>query len=133
MHIPGEIVVTTPRDEVFCCVRRPTKPPDGIPGCQDVTETGEGDYATTLTARISFLQPTLEGIVRIDGFEPYTRFAARATGDATTAAGELNGVSIPYLESQGPNETLTCYAVDISIAGKLGRIDNQLLVPRVSR
>jgi carbon monoxide dehydrogenase subunit G len=115
--------VNAPRDEVFGFVREPTKPSGGNQGCQDLTETGEGDYAATLTARISFLQLTFEGIVRFEGVEPYTRFAARATVTPTTPAGKLNEAFKLYLGNQGSNETLTCYAVCISIAGKLGRIE----------
>ena len=100
MQIHGEITVNAPSDELFRLVSEPTKPAGGILGCQDVTETGEGDYAATFTARLSAQQLTLKGTVRLEGAEPSTRIAARATGNPTTPAGKLNGVSNPTLRAK---------------------------------
>ncbi|TAM60113.1 hypothetical protein EPN52_05985 [bacterium] len=120
MQVTGKIRVHAPQSDVFAFAQNVALLTQCIEGCRDLQERGDGTYAARIEAQIAFLRMTFNVTVALARVEPPHVLEARITGSPANLAGKVDARATLTLEPVDAGETDVTYALDLSLAGKLG-------------
>ena len=120
MHVVGNILVHAPQSDVFAFAENVELLTQCIEGCRNVQELGDGKYAALIEAQIAFLRMAFKVTVELSRVERPNAIEAHIAGTPVNLVGKIDARASLTLEPAGPAETHVTYALDVSIAGKLG-------------
>lgn len=120
MHVVGNVRIHTPQNEVFDFAEDVALLTQCIEGCRDVRELGDGTYTALIEAQIAFLRMTFKVTVELARVERPRTLEARIAGTPVNLVGKVDARATLTLEPAGAAETDVTYALDVSLAGKLG-------------
>lgn len=126
MKFEGEFVIPAPREAVFERINDPVFFASCIDGVSDLREISPTEYEALLTTKLAFINFRFDmSVTIIDAVAP-SRIVAQATGEPRGMVGRL-AASAEAILSDADGETRLSYAVDLSLAGKLGSIGQPVL------
>jgi carbon monoxide dehydrogenase subunit G len=118
----GQFTVAVPREQAFRFISDPHRLAGCIPGCSGLEERPGGTYAATLTNKIGPLAISFAVTVELTKVDPPSTIEATIAGDATGAGGRLGARAVVELAASDSATTTVSYAVDMTLAGRLGGI-----------
>lgn len=97
-----------------------------IPGCEQITATGDNQYEALVTATVGPVKARFKGKLRLEDLNPPTSYRLVFEGHGG-AAGHGKGHAEVRLEAQGPDTTLLHYTAQASVGGKLAQVGSRLV------
>jgi len=122
----GEISVRAGREAVFEKLRDARAFASCVEGVGALSEIDGSHYTATLETRIAYMRFKFAVAVEVTNLDPPRLIEAKVEGTPVGVVGRLTAASTTTLEQTG-EETLIRYAVDVSLAGKLGAMGQPVL------
>lgn len=126
MKFDGEIAVAAPREMVFEKLRDARAFASCVDGVSALTEVDGTHYTATLETKIAYMRFKFAVAVEVVRLESPSLIEAKIEGTPLGVVGRMTAASTTTLEQAG-EETRIRYAVDVSIAGKLGSMGQPVL------
>ncbi len=126
MKFDGEISVRAGREAVFDKLRDARAFASCVEGVGALAEIDGSHYTATLETRIAYMRFKFAVAVEVTHLDPPRLIEAKVEGTPIGVVGRLTAASTTTLEQTG-EETLIRYAVDVSLAGKLGAMGQPVL------
>ena len=126
MKFDGEISVRAGREAVFEKLRDARAFASCVEGVGALAELDGSHYTATLETRIAYMRFKFAVAVEVTNLDPPRLIEAKVEGTPVGVVGRLTAASTTTLEQTG-EETLIRYAVDVSLAGKLGAMGQPVL------
>lgn len=126
MKFDGEIAVAAPREVVFEKLRDARAFASCVDGVSTLTEVDGTHYAATLETKIAYMRFRFAVAVEVVRLESPSLIEAKIEGTPLGVVGRMTAASTTTLEQAG-EETRIRYAVDVSLAGKLGSMGQPVL------
>jgi len=124
MNIRGTQTVGAPRATVFAAICDPDVLLRVIPGCREITRTGETEYRGRIALRLPGVVGTYSTVVRLLDVEPPV--AGWLEGEVEGALGTINGSATFRLSESEPGTTIE-YDGRARIGGPLARLDSRFV------
>jgi carbon monoxide dehydrogenase subunit G len=124
MHIQGHRTLDASRAAVFAAICDPDTLLAVIPGCDEIEQTGDGEYRGQISLRLPGVVGTYRTVVRLVDADPpgYGRFE----GDVSGSLGSIKGhASFRLTEADG--KTTVDYDGQAVIGGPLARLDSRFV------
>ena len=126
MKISGSNVVPFPVETVWDAILDPRVLVATIPGCERLEETGDHQYAMTVTAGVAAIKGTYAGEVSLsDKVAPHS-LTMRASGSG--APGTIDADVKVQLAPSAAGGTDLSYDADASVGGAIGGVGQRMLV-----
>ena len=126
MKFDGEISVRAAREAVFEKLRDARAFASCVEGVGALTEIDGTHYSATLETKIAYMRFKFAVAVEVTSLDPPRLIEAKVEGTPIGVVGRLTAASTTTLEQAG-EETRIRYAVDVSLAGKLGAMGQPVL------
>ena len=126
MKFDGQISVRAGREAVFDKLRDARAFASCVEGVGALSEIDGSHYTATLETRIAYMRFKFAVAVEVTNLDPPRLIEAKVEGTPVGVVGRLTAASTTTLEQTG-EETLIRYAVDVSLAGKLGAMGQPVL------
>lgn len=125
MDMNGEQKINAPQAVVWQALNDPDMLRASIPGCQDLTRTGENGYAATVRARVGPVSAKFSGVVELSDIQAPDSYRISGEGKGGVA-GFASGSADVRLVPDGETTTLI-YTVNAKVGGKLAQIGSRLI------
>ncbi len=125
MDLKGEYRLPAPRETVWAMLNDPAVLRDCIPGCQELTVTGENEMAATVVAKIGPVKATFTGQVRLENIQAPESYSIVGEGKGGIAGFASGGADV-HLADEGA-ETVLTYSVDAKVGGKIAQLGGRLV------
>ncbi|MCL6592394.1 MAG: hypothetical protein K6T31_00325 [Alicyclobacillus sp.] len=122
MQVSSQFTVGCPHADVFQFVSTPERLAGCIPGCSQLTDLGDGQYAAVLEVEVAFLKLKFDVTVRLTEVNPPTSLKAVVDGKPKALAGKLSGQVELMVEPIDEQTTRIQYLLEQTMTGKLGGI-----------
>ena len=126
MHVSGECIVTAPRNLVFETLRDAAAFVKLVDGVQDLRQIGPTHFAANFETRIAYMKFRFAVTVEVTRIDAPNVIEAKIEGNTIGVVGRLTAKSTTTLTDAG-DETKVVYAVESTLAGKLGSIGQPVL------
>ena len=125
MILKDEVQIPRDRDTVFQALNDPEILKQSIPGCEELTSTGENDLEATVVVKFGPVKASFNSNVVLDPTGGPENFKLSGSGDAGVAGFAKGGADV--LLSENDDGTLLTYEVQIDISGKLAQVGSRLI------
>ena len=125
MELKDEVVIHAPREEVYAALNDTDVLKDCIPGCEELTRTGENDLAAKVTLKIGPVKARFSGEVTLDPQDPPERFSLSGQGNGGVAGFAKGGATVT-LEAV-PQGTRLVYEAKADVGGKIAQLGGRLI------
>jgi carbon monoxide dehydrogenase subunit G len=125
MDITGEYELPVARQVVWDALNDPEVLAQCIPGCDEMTQTGENDFDATVTAKIGPVKAKFQTKISLSEIDPPNGYTLTGEGKGG-AAGFARGSAEVQLTDQGEG-TLLSYSARINPGGKLAQVGSRLI------
>lgn len=126
MKFDGEIAVAAPRELVFEKLRDARAFASCVDGVSALTEVDPTHYTASLETKIAYMRFKFAVAVEVVRLEAPSVIEAKIEGTPLGVVGRMTAASTTTLEQVG-EETRIRYAVEVSLAGKLGSMGQPVL------
>jgi uncharacterized protein len=126
MNVSGEFTVKAPREVVFETIRDPSSFVKFVDGVSDLKEIDPTHYEAMFETRVAYMKFKFAVTVEVTKMEAPGVIEAKIEGTPMGVVGRLTAKSITTLTEAG-DETKVVYAVESTLAGKLGSIGQPVL------
>ena len=126
MNVSGEFTVKAPRDVVFNTLRDASSFVRFVDGVQDLKEIDATHYQAVFETKVAYMKFKFNVTVEVTRIEAPGVIEAKIEGTPLGVVGRLTAKSITTLTEAG-DETKVVYAVESTLAGKLGSIGQPVL------
>jgi len=96
-----------------------------IPGCEELTMTGETQFQAVATQKIGPVKARFKGIVNLTDLDPPNGYKISGQGDGGVAGFAKGGATVALSDKDGG--TLLTYNVEAQIGGKLAQLGQRLI------
>jgi len=124
MQISGSYVFNAPVARVWDLLMDTTAIAACVPGCQELTPTGEDKYQAKLTVAVSAVTGSYDATIAIEEKTPPNGYLLRVEGQGRP--GFVNGTSRVQLFEQEGN-TRVDVSADVQVGGAVARVGQRLL------
>lgn len=124
MKIDGNYTFEAPREMVYGMLQDPEVLAKIIPGCEQLTLTGENQYDATLEISVGPVKGKFKGTVQLSNLNPPESYTMLINGQGAT--GFVKGTGNVRLEEQN-NGTLMTYDGDAQVGGRIVSVGQRLL------
>ena len=97
-----------------------------IPGCEQITPSGDNQYKVLITAAIGPVKAKFKGKLQLENLQPPTSYTLRFEGQGG-AAGHGKGTAEVRLEAVDAKLTLLHYTAQASVGGKIAQLGSRLV------
>ena len=97
-----------------------------IPGCEQITPSGDNQYSVLITAAIGPVKAKFKGKLQLEDLQPPTSYTLRFEGQGG-AAGHGKGTAEVRLEAVGATETVLHYTAHATVGGKIAQLGSRLV------
>lgn len=97
-----------------------------IPGCESITQTGEGRYDIAMTAAIGPVKSRFKGKLELADVRAPEAYTMKFDGSGG-AAGFARGQARVTLSEAAPARTKLVYVTDVQVGGKLAQVGSRLI------
>jgi carbon monoxide dehydrogenase subunit G len=126
MNVSGEFTVKAPREVVFNTLRDPSSFVKFVDGVSDLKEIDPTHYEAMFETKVAYLKFKFAVTVEVTKMEAPGVIEAKIEGTPMGMVGRLTAKSTTTLTEAG-DETKVVYAVESTLAGKLGSIGQPVL------
>jgi carbon monoxide dehydrogenase subunit G len=126
MNVSGEFTVKAPRDVVFNTLRDASSFVKFVDGVHDLKEIDPTHYEAVLETRVAYMKFRFAVTVEVTRMEAPSQIETKIEGKPLGVVGRLTAKSLTTLTEAG-DETKVTYAVESTLAGKLGSIGQPVL------
>jgi uncharacterized protein len=126
MKVSGKFTINAPRDVVFKTLRDANSFVRFVDGVRDLKEVGPNRYEAVFETKVAYLKFHFNVTVQVTKAIEPAQIEAKIEGTPLGVVGRLTATSLTTLEDDGPRTKVT-YAVDSTLAGKLGSIGQPVL------
>ena len=126
MNVSGEFTVKAPREVVFNTLRDPSSFVKFVDGVSDLKEIDPTHYEAMFETRVAYMKFKFAVTVEVTKMEAPGVIEANIEGTPMGVVGRLTAKSTTTLTEAG-DETKVVYAVESTLAGKLGSIGQPVL------
>ena len=124
MQITGGHTFPFPRETVWAALQDPAVLQQTMPGCEEFSSTGDGEYDAKISIRIAAIKGTYRGKVRIFDLEPPERYRMAVEGGG--GPGRVRGEgSVQLQEAEGGTKIF--YEGEASAFGPIAAMGQRLL------
>lgn len=124
MKLSGSHHYPYPPEQVFEALLDPEVLSRTLPGCEDLQQTGENQYAGKLKMKVGPVQGVFQGKVELHELDPPTSYRLKLEGSG--APGFMNGDGAIRLEPKDGGTELH-YEIDAKVGGKIASIGQRLV------
>jgi carbon monoxide dehydrogenase subunit G len=125
MKISGSNVVAQPVDKVWDAILDPRVLVATIPGCERLEETGDHQYAMTVTAGVAAIKGTYNGSCWLSDLKE--RESLVMTLQGAGAPGTVDATVQVRFSEAGPGQTEIAYDADAVVGGMVGGVGQRML------
>jgi carbon monoxide dehydrogenase subunit G len=125
MKISGSNVVAQPVDKVWDAILDPRVLVATIPGCERLEETGDHQYAMTVTAGVASIRGTYSGSCSLSDLQERQSLVMRLQGAG--APGTVDATVQVRFSEPGPGQTEIAYDADAIVGGMVGGVGQRML------
>lgn len=125
MQMSGEYRIQAPREEVWRLLNDPEALRQSIPGCEELTKTGDDSFEAKVRAKVGPVSAKFAGAVTLSDINPPESYTISGEGKGG-AAGFAKGGAKVRLEEDG-GATVLHYEVDAKVGGKLAQLGSRLI------
>lgn len=125
MDLTGEYVITAARDRVWAALNDPDILAKALPGCEELTRTGDLGFEAVATQKIGPVKARFKGKVTLEDLNPPESYTLKGEGTGG-AAGFAKGQAKVRLDDV-PEGTRLSYEVKANVGGKLAQIGQRLI------
>jgi carbon monoxide dehydrogenase subunit G len=126
MKFTGEVTVKAPRAAVYEKIRDARFFASCVDGVRDLAEVGPDQYSALFETKVAYMKFSFKVTVAVTRAEPPREIEAAVEGTPLGIVGRMTAKSLTTLTEVG-NETRIDYAVDATLAGKLGSMGQPVL------
>jgi hypothetical protein len=126
MKFSGELTVKAPRAQVYKAVRDARFFASCVEGVNDLVEVAPDTYSAVFETKVAYMKFTFKVTVEVVRAEEPRQIEAKVEGTPLGIVGRLTATSLTTLTDAG-DETRIEYAVDATLAGKLGSLGQPVL------
>jgi carbon monoxide dehydrogenase subunit G len=126
MNVSGEFTVKAPRDQVFNTLRDASSFVRFVDGVQDLKEIDATHYEAVFETKVAYMKFKFNVTVEVTRIDAPSVIEAKIEGTPLGVVGRLTAKSTTTLTEAG-DETKVVYAVESTLAGKLGSIGQPVL------
>lgn len=124
MKVEGNYTFGAPRPMVFDMLQDPEVLAKIIPGCDELTKTGENEYEAALEINVGPIKGKFKGKVLLSNLVPPETYTLEVNGSG--ANGFLKGTGNVTLAEQDKS-TLMSYQGDAQVGGKIASVGQRLV------
>jgi uncharacterized protein len=95
-----------------------------LPGCEQLTQTGDGSYDMRMSIGIGAIRGVFSGQIRLHDLNPTTEYQMTVAGNG--APGFVNGEGKIHL-TESENATLLDYSGDVSAGGAIASVGQRMI------
>lgn len=125
MDLNGEYRLPARREVVWAALNDPETLKACIPGCQDLTRTGDNQMAATVTLKIGPMKASFKGEVKLENIKAPDSYTIAGEGKGGIAGFAKGKAEVNLAEDDG--ETTLSYRVDAQIGGKMAQLGARLI------
>ena len=134
MELSGEQVLPLARERVWNALLDTETLRLSIPGCESVTEEGEGAYRVTVVAAVGPVKARFKGRLQQQDLQPPQRYTLSFEGDGGVAGFARGSAEVDLSELDGtPARTRLAYRAQAQIGGRLAQIGSRLIDATAAR
>ena len=125
MKVSGTATLQAPVERVWEGILDPQVLVRTIPGCEQLSETGENQYAMVITAGVASIKGTYQGKVQLSDLQQHESLLMHAEG--ASAAGTISvDVRVRFTDN-GDGTTQIDYDADAIVGGMIGGVGQRML------
>ena len=125
MKISGSNVVDQPVDKVWDALLDPRVLVATIPGCERLEETGQHQYAMTVTAGVAAIKGTYSGSCSLSDLREREGLVMKLQGAG--APGTVDATVDVRFSEPAPGQTEISYEADAVVGGMVGGVGQRML------
>lgn len=134
MDLSGQQLLPLPRDRVWSALQDPALLQAAIPGCEFVTDEGNGVYAVGMLAAVGPVKARFKGRLRQQDLQPPVRYALSFEGDGGIAGFAKGSAEVELAEAgDGGSHTQLVYRAQAQIGGRMAQIGSRLVDASAAR
>lgn len=126
MELNGEQSIPMPRERVWAALMDPEILRAAIPGCESVTDEGQGVYTLVVVAAIGPVKARFKGQLQQQDLKAPERYTMSFEGNGGMA-GFARGSAEVELQATSKTETRLVYRTQADIGGRLAQIGSRLV------
>lgn len=125
MKVAGTATLQAPVEKVWQGILDPQVLVRTIPGCESLSETGENQYAMTITVGVASIKGTYQGKVQLSDLVEHESLLMHAEG--ASAAGTISvDVRVRFTDN-GDGTSQIDYDADAVVGGMIGGVGQRML------
>lgn len=132
MELKGEQRLPVTRDRVWAALLDTETLRAAIPGCESVTDEGQGRYTVSVVAAVGPVKARFKGRLQQQDLQPPRRYTLSFEGDGGMA-GFARGSAEVELHEDGEAATRLSYQAQAQIGGRLAQIGSRLVDATAAR
>lgn len=126
MTMNGSVTLPAEKQKVWEALNDPEILKASIPGCQEMTRTGDNGFAASAKVKIGPVSATFKGNVALSDIDPPNGYTISGEGQGGIAGFAKGGAKVALAEAEGGGTTLT-YDVEASVGGKIAQLGGRLI------
>lgn len=124
MQVEGSYTFNAPRDRVWQLLQDPQTLSHCLPGCQNFTEVGEGQYTATLRIGVAAIKGEYSAKVSLKDQRAPEHYVLAVEGGGRQ--GQIKGEGALDLTEQG-EQTVVAYKGDVQVMGLIASVGQRML------
>ena len=126
MTMNGAVALPADRQKVWEALNDPEVLKACIPGCQELTRTGDDGFAATAKVKIGPVSATFKGNVKLSDLDPPNAYTISGEGNGGIAGFAKGGAKVALTDAEGGGTTLN-YDVEANVGGKIAQLGGRLI------
>ena len=125
MTMNGSVTLPAEREKVWEALNDPEVLKACIPGCQELTKTGDDGFAATAKVKIGPVSATFKGNVKLSDLDPPNGYTISGEGNGGIAGFAKGGAKVALADAEGG--TKLDYDVEANVGGKIAQLGGRLI------
>lgn len=132
MELTGERFLPVTRERVWAALLDTETLRASIPGCEAVTDEGEGRFTVSVLAAVGPVKARFKGRLQQQDLQPPQRYTLSFEGDGGIAGFARGSAEVELSEAEG-SSTKLAYRAQAHIGGRLAQIGSRLVDATAAR
>ena len=126
LNMDGEYVLAADRETVWAKLNDPDVLKACIPGCEELTITGENQFHAAAKVKIGPVSARFKGSVQLLNLDPPNSYRISGQGDGGIAGFAKGGAHVQLSDVEG-GQTRLNYTVEAEVGGKIAQLGSRLV------
>jgi carbon monoxide dehydrogenase subunit G len=126
MTMSGSVTLPADKQTVWAALNDAEVLKNSIPGCQEMTRTGDDGFAATAKVKIGPVSATFKGNVKLSDIDPPNGYTISGEGQGGIAGFAKGGAKVALADAEGGGTTLN-YDVEANVGGKIAQLGGRLI------